>query len=118
MSGSSKCMLILTAEIDADFEKEWNAGYDAVHFPDMLCTAWRPWRPDIRDQRGQSSPTTGCTPHPVENPTALYEIDGPTAMEPEAFKAMRRWHHFAARTRTATRIIPALQDIINSNSPP
>ena len=72
MSGPSKCMLILTAEIDADFEKEWNAGYEAVHFPDMLCTAWRPWRSDIRDRRGQSSPTTGMCASPRRNPTPRF----------------------------------------------
>jgi hypothetical protein len=36
------------------------------------------------------------------------EIDGPEVMETPAFKAMRGWHHFAARIRATTRVIRAL----------
>ena len=39
MSDFPECVLIVTAEVDAAIEAEWNRWYDAVHLPDALrCT--------------------------------------------------------------------------------
>ena len=37
MSSFPKCTLIVTAEIDPEVDDEWNAWYNAVHFPDVLA---------------------------------------------------------------------------------
>ncbi|MDA0342085.1 MAG: hypothetical protein O3B74_10875 [Proteobacteria bacterium] len=109
MSQFAKCMLIVTAEIDADVEDEWNAWYDAVHFPDVLA------QPGVHG--GQRYVTEGIgritdkgeiRPVPSKIYTTVYQIDGPEVMETPAFKAMRGWHHFAARIRATTRVIRAL----------
>jgi hypothetical protein len=36
MSDFPECLLIVTAEIDASIEAEWNRWYDTVHLPDAL----------------------------------------------------------------------------------
>src|SRR5438552_7406515 len=36
MSEFPECLLIVTAEVDAAVEAEWNRWYDAVHLPDAL----------------------------------------------------------------------------------
>ena len=36
MSESPACLLIVTAEVDATVEAEWNRWYDTVHLPDAL----------------------------------------------------------------------------------
>ena len=37
MSNLPNCLLIVTAEVDAEVEAEWNRWYDAVHLPDALA---------------------------------------------------------------------------------
>ena len=109
MNQFAKCMLIVTAEIDPDVEDEWNAWYDAVHFPDVLA------QPGVHG--GQRYVTEGIgritdkgeiLPVPAKVYTTVYEIDGPEVMETPAFKAMRGWHHFATRIRATTRVIRTL----------
>jgi len=36
MSEFPECLLIVTAEVDATVEAEWNRWYDTVHLPDAL----------------------------------------------------------------------------------
>ena len=36
MSEFPGCLLIVTAEVDAAMEAEWNRWYDTVHLPDAL----------------------------------------------------------------------------------
>ena len=36
MSEFPGCLLIVTAEVDAAIEAEWNRWYDTVHLPDAL----------------------------------------------------------------------------------
>jgi hypothetical protein len=37
MSEFPECLLIVTAEVDAAVEAEWNRWYDTVHMPDALA---------------------------------------------------------------------------------
>jgi hypothetical protein len=36
MSDFPECLLIVTVEVDASVETEWNRWYDTVHLPDAL----------------------------------------------------------------------------------
>jgi hypothetical protein len=60
MPESFDCLLIVTAEVDAAVEAEWNHWYDTVHLPDALkCPGVRRGRRyvcfgrDQRDHEGQ-----------------------------------------------------------------
>ena len=37
MSKLPNCLLVVTAEVDAEIEAEWNRWYDEVHLPDALA---------------------------------------------------------------------------------
>jgi hypothetical protein len=104
------CLLIVTAEVDADVEAEWSRWYDEVHLPDALacpgvlagrryCSAGELSESD----RGQGRRTK------VKLWTTVYELDSPAAVATKEFAAMRGWGPFAPRVKSQTRIVTALR---------
>jgi hypothetical protein len=103
------CLLVVTAEIDADVEDEWNAWYDNVHLPDALACpgviAGRRYRADgaaaVSDHGARSSDE-------ARTYIAVYELAGPEALETPEFGAMRGWYQFAGKIRSRTQVFRAL----------
>jgi hypothetical protein len=104
------CLLIVTAEVDADVEAEWSRWYDEVHLPDALacpgvlagrryCSVGEVSESD----RGQGRRTK------VKLWTTVYELDSPAAVATKEFAAMRGWGPFAPRVRSQTRVVSALR---------
>ena len=109
MKTTGKCLLIVTAEVDAAIEAEWNRWYDGVHLPDALAcpgvlsgSRFVSTGPIAENDRGNRRVS------PVRLYTTIYEISGPEAVETEAFLAMRGWAHFTPHVRSQTRVVTAL----------
>lgn len=106
MSELAGCLLIVTAEVDAVVEAEWNRWYDDVHLPDALAC------PGVRDGRryvssGEISETTGGKTERTARRmyTTIYELDSPDATTTPEFQAMRGWYQFAPHVRSRTQTI-------------
>ena len=106
MTTLPNCLLIVTAEVDAPAEAEWNRWYDEVHLPDALaCPGVLGGRryvsvgPIAESDRGQSRRTA------KRLYTTVYELDSPAAVETKEFTAMRGWAQFAPHVRSETRVV-------------
>jgi hypothetical protein len=104
------CLLIVSAEVDAEIESEWSRWYDEVHLPDALacpgvlsgrryCSVGEVSESD----RGQGRRTR------VKLWTTVYELASPAAVETREFNTMRGWGPFAQRVRSQTRVVAALR---------
>ena len=103
------CLLIVTAEVDAEVEAEWNRWYDEVHLPDALaCPGVLRGRRyaavgDISESdRGRSRRTA------ARLYTTVYELASPDAVATPEFAAMRGWGKFAPHVRSQTRVVSGL----------
>ena len=108
MTDLAKCLLVVTAEVDASVEAEWNRWYDDVHFPDVLaCPGVRGGQRYISS--GNAVEWDRAERHEPASKvyTAIYELDSPAVVETKQFLAMRGWHHFAPRVRSLTRVVVA-----------
>jgi len=109
MSTLPNCLLIVTAEVDAEVEAEWNRWYDEVHLPDALaCPGVLTGRrylasgPISESDRGQGRRTE------TRLYTTVYELESPAAVETREFANMRGWGRFAPRVRSQTRLVTVL----------
>src|SRR5947207_8045207 len=103
MSQFAECLLIVTAEVDASIEAEWNRWYDTIHLPDALkCPGVRRGRRYVSS--GEISETSGGKTETIVffMQKTAYEIDGPGATATPEFKAMRGWYQFAPHVRSRT----------------
>ena len=106
MSDLPQCLLIVTAEVDAAVEAEWNRWYDTVHVPDVLrCPGVRRGRRYVATGDISES-TRGKTERTARRIyTTIYELDSPAATGTAEFQAMRGWHQFAPHVRSRTQTI-------------
>jgi hypothetical protein len=88
-----ECLLIVTVEVDAAIEAEWNRWYDTVHLPDALRC------PGVR--RGRRYVSSGEISESLAGKT---ERAAKRIATPE-FRAMRGWYHFAPHVRSRTQVI-------------
>ena len=110
MTQLPNCLLIVTAEVDASVETDWNRWYDDVHLPDALaCPGVLAGRRYVtageisESDRGQGRPTR------ARLYTTVYELESPTAVETREFAAMRGWGRFAPHVRSQTRVVSVLR---------
>jgi len=101
-----ECLLIVTVEVDASVEAEWNRWYDTVHLPDALrCPGVLRGRRYV--STGEISETasgkTERTPRLIY--TTIYQLDSPAAVTTPEFQAMRGWYHFAPYVRSRTQVV-------------
>lgn len=104
-----QCLLIVTAEVDAAIEAEWNRWYDAEHLPAALsCPGVLAGGRYVSNgsvvsvERGERSASE------KRIYTTIYELASPQAVETPEFRAMRGWYQFAAGVRSQTKVIAAL----------
>jgi hypothetical protein len=110
MSEFPECLLIVSAEVDAAIEGEWNRWYDTVHLPDALrCPGVRRGRRYVSS--GEISETaSGKTERTARRIyTTIYELDSPDAIATPEFRAMRGWYQFAPHVRSLTQVILPVQ---------
>lgn len=110
MSEFPGCLLIVTAEVDAAMEAEWNRWYDTVHLPDALkCPGVLRGRRYV--STGDISETlAGKTERTARRVyTTIYELASPNAIATPEFRAMRGWYHFAPHVRSRTQVIVPVQ---------
>ena len=110
MSPLPNCLLVVTAEVDAEVEADWSRWYDEVHLPDALaCPGVLSGRRYAtvgevsESDRGQGQRTAR------KLWTTVYELDSPAAVTTKEFATMRGWAHFAPRVRSQTRVVSALR---------
>jgi hypothetical protein len=106
MSEFPECLLIVTAEVDAAVEAEWNRWYDTVHLPAALkCPGVRRGRRYVSSGEISES-TAGKTEKTSKRIyTTIYELDNPSATVTPEFQAMRGWYQFAPHVRSRTQTI-------------
>jgi hypothetical protein len=104
-----RCLLIVTAEVDAEVETDWNNWYDTVHLPEALAC------PGVL--RGRRYAQAGAASHSERGTSAqtaskvyttIYELAGPEAVTTPEFQKMRGWYQFAPHVRSTTRVVTAL----------
>ena len=106
MSEFPECLLIVTAEVDAAVEAEWNRWYDAVHLRAALkCPGVRRGRRYVATGEITES-AAGKTERMARRIyTTIYELDSPDAITTTEFGAMRGWYQFAPYVRSRTQVI-------------
>lgn len=110
MSDFPECLLIVTVEVDAAVEGEWNRWYDTVHLPDALkCPGVLRGRRyvssgDISESSAGKTERTAARLY-----TTIYELDSPDAIATKEFRAMRGWYQFAPHVRSRTHVIVPVQ---------
>ena len=106
MSAFPECLLVVTVEVDAAVEAEWNRWYDAVHLPDALkCPGVRRGRRYVSS--GEMTETAAGAVERVSRRiyTTIYELDSPAVVTTPEFRAMRGWYHFAPHVRSRTQVV-------------
>jgi len=101
-----ECLLIVTVEVDAAVEAEWNQWYDTVHLPDALkCPGVKRGRRYV--SVGEISESLAGKSERTERRiyTTVYELDSPAAITTPEFRAMRGWYQFAPHVRSRTQVI-------------
>ena len=109
MSKLPNCLLVVTAEVDAEVEAEWNCWYDEVHLPDALaCPGVLSGRRYLASGEISESDRGKGRRSAARLYTTVYELDSPAAVATKEFAAMRGWAKFAPHVRSQTRVVLAL----------
>ena len=81
MSEFPECLLIVTVEVDATVEAEWNRWYDTVHLPDALkCPGVRRGRRYVSSGEISESAAGKMERLAKRIYTTVYELDSPAAI--------------------------------------
>ena len=106
MSALPNCLLIVTAEVDADVEADWNRWYDDVHLPDALaCPGVLSGRRYLSSGEIAETDRGKTKRFAARLYTTVYELDSPAAVTTKEFTAMRGWARFAPHVRSQTRVV-------------
>ena len=104
-----RCLLIVTAEVDAEVEADWNNWYDTVHLPDALaCPGVMRGRRYALSGEASLSERGTSTRSANKVYVTVYELAGPEAVATPEFQKMRGWYQFAPHVRATTRVVTAL----------
>ena len=104
-----KCLLIVTAEVDADVEAAWSHWYDTVHLPDALaCPGVLRGRRYVTSGDVSQSDRGTRSASPRRIYTTVYELAGPEAVQTKEFQAMRGWYEFTSKVVSRTQVVTAL----------
>ena len=100
------CLLVVTVEVDAAVEADWNTWYDTDHLPDALkCPGVLRGRRYVSSGEISES-SAGKTERSARRLyTTIYELESPGAVATPEFRAMRGWYQFAPHVRSRTQVI-------------
>jgi hypothetical protein len=109
MADFPACLFIVTVEVDAAIEADWNRWYDEVHLPDALAC------PGVLRGRRYRSAGDGTEIARGEGRSlsqrtyvTVYELSGPEALRTPEFQAMRGWHQFTPGVTSRSQVFLAL----------
>lgn len=86
-------IFVVDATIDPAVEGAWNAWYNDIHLPEITaCPGFRQSARYVADQNGE------------RHYLAIYEIDGPDALQSAEFQQRRGWREFAGRVKWTSRL--------------
>ena len=109
MAKQTRCILIVTAQIDAIVEDAWNEWYDEVHLPAALAC------PGVKSgARYVSIGDSSKIDHGERSMekakiyTTVYEIESPQTLLTPEFKAMRGWYHLSEHIKARTQVLQLL----------
>jgi len=111
MASLPSCTLVVTAEIDASVEDDWNKWYDEVHLPEALACPGV-----IAGRRYLAANPASLTEHGAKSTAVtrtyltLYELDGPEALDTPEFQNMRGRYHFAEHIKARTQVFVAQEN--------
>ena len=108
MTEFPRCLLVVTVEVDAAVEAEWNKWYDTVHLPDALgCPGVLRGRRYVSSGELSESVNGAIAKRGTRVYTTIYELASPAATSTPEFQAMRGWHQFAPHVRSRTMTVVA-----------
>ena len=106
MNALPNCLLIVTAEVDAEVEDDWSRWYDEVHLPEALaCPGVLSGRRYVTAGEIGESDRVSSRRFSARIYTTVYELDSPAAVATPEFAAMRGWGRFAPHVRSQTRAV-------------
>lgn len=107
---AAKYLLIVTAEVDPEVEKDWSRWYDEVHLPDArACPGVLSGRRFCSNGEISNNDRGTRTATTARIYTTIYELDGPDAVGSPEFLKMRGWAHFTPHVRSNTRVVQVLE---------
>jgi antibiotic biosynthesis monooxygenase (ABM) superfamily enzyme len=99
------CLLRVAVEVEPDIEAEWNRWYDEVHLPEIVnCPGFRHAARYVASADGRRFYL------------ALYDLEGPEALDSAQFAERRGWDRFRAQLRWTTRLGRRVADARNAAS--
>lgn len=108
MSSFPTCLFIVTVEVDAAVEADWNRWYDDVHLPEALAC------PGVLYGRRYAAAADGTEmDRGVRRSaarrvyTTVYALSGPEALRTPEFEAMRGWDRFAPHVVSRSQVFTA-----------
>ena len=109
MTDFPTCLFIVTVEVDAEIEADWNHWYDTVHLPDALaCPGVLRGRRYVSAGDGRELDRGAGRKVARKVYTTVYELSGPEALQTPAFQAMRGWYQFAPRVVSRSQVFTAV----------
>ncbi len=97
------CLLRVAAEVEPEVEAEWNRWYDEVHLPEIVdCPGFRHAARYVAAADGKRFYQ------------ALYDLDGPQALDGPEFAKRRGWDRFRPQLRWTTRLGRRIADARNA----
>ncbi len=109
MTDFPTCLFIVTVEVDAEIEADWNHWYDTVHLPDALaCPGVLRGRRYVSAGDGSELDRGAGRKVARKIYTTVYELSGPEALQTPAFQAMRGWYQFAPRVVSRSQVFTAV----------
>lgn len=109
------CLFIVTVEVDAEVEANWNRWYDDVHLPDALAC------PGVLRGRRYKSAADGSETVRGEQKgstravyTTVYELTSPEALQTPEFRAMRGWYQFTPHVTSRSQVFTALGETVHA----
>ena len=85
-------LLIVTATIDPEVEKEWNEWYDTIHLPEIVeCPGFRSAQRYVAQEKDRT-----------RSYVSVYELNDRNALESAEFNQRRGWGPFVNRVRFKT----------------
>ena len=92
-------LLVVTSRPEPAIEDDWNRWYAEVHLPEIAdCPGFGAARRYRHDAPGERSYL------------AVYEVDGPEALQSAEFNARRGWGPFAGKVAWTTRLYRRIAD--------
>ncbi|HJP22870.1 MAG: hypothetical protein QF546_01655 [Alphaproteobacteria bacterium] len=105
MPENPQCLLIVTAEIAPEQEDAWNHWYDKEHLPEAVaCPGVLGGTRYVSEGKAALSDQGKYSSSDARTYVAIYQLEGPEALQTPEFKAMRGWYQFSDHITSRTQV--------------